>query len=302
MYRPSLHQQHQEPPKQQFQLALRYAQPGLAQPNLPPPPPGFMYMPAQTFLQGSVQGTVQNPVPSELALHHYNIQTPVSPVSPLHVNPNGSQGQTVSSTSAMASFLVNPGGHSGFGQSQTMFGSASPNTPEAVTSLPWDSVTSTKNPEQEMTQGDAPCFYQIQLSEKDFYSPTIQQFLKNLDKSVSLLPSPSLSEKTEHSDQRTPATPATTVTPVGTSEVTVGKIPKSRKQLQMEPFIPPSSVKKEIVSDESNNDDVRILKSAATTDQQTKPRKLTPEEANGQTLTDGLAFYFISLEIKVNQL
>ena len=42
MYRPSLHQQHQEPPKQQFQLALRYAQPGLAQPNLPPPPPGFV--------------------------------------------------------------------------------------------------------------------------------------------------------------------------------------------------------------------------------------------------------------------
>ena len=73
MYWPSLHQQHQEPPKQQFQLALRYAQPGLAQPNLPPLPPGFMYMPAQSFLQGSVQGTVHNPVPSELALHHYNI-------------------------------------------------------------------------------------------------------------------------------------------------------------------------------------------------------------------------------------
>ena len=152
-----------------------------------------------------------------------------------------------------------------------------------------------------MTQVDAPCFYQIQLSEKDFYSPTIQQFLKNSDKSVSPLPSPSLSEKTEHSDQYTPATPATPITPVGTSEVTVGKIPKSRKQLEMEPFIPPSSVKKEIVSDESDDDDVRILESAAT-DQQAKPRKLTPEEANGQTLTDGLAFYFISLEIKVNQL
>ena len=115
MYWPSLHQQHQEPLKQQFQLALRYAQPGLAQPNLPPLPPGFMYMPAQSFLQGSVQGTVQNPVPSELAIHHYNIQTPVSPVSPLHANPNGSQGQMVSSTSAMAFSLVNPGGHSGFG-------------------------------------------------------------------------------------------------------------------------------------------------------------------------------------------
>ena len=86
MYRPSLHQQHQEPPKQQFQPALRYAQPGLAQLNLPLPPPGFVYMPAQSFLQGSVQGTVQNPVPSELALHRYNIQTPVSPVSPLHAN------------------------------------------------------------------------------------------------------------------------------------------------------------------------------------------------------------------------
>ena len=86
MYRPSLHQQHQEPPKQQFQPALRHAQPGLAQLNLPLPPPGFMYMPAQSFLQGSVQGTVQNPVPSELALHRYNIQTPVSPVSPLHAN------------------------------------------------------------------------------------------------------------------------------------------------------------------------------------------------------------------------
>ena len=58
---------------------------------------------------------VQNPVPSELALHRYNIQTPVSPVSPLHANPNGSQGQMVSSTSATASSLVNPGGHSGFG-------------------------------------------------------------------------------------------------------------------------------------------------------------------------------------------
>ena len=93
-----------------------------------------------------------------------------------------------------------------------------------------------------LTQGDAPCFYQIQLSEKEFYSAAIQQFFKNPDKSASLLPSPSLSEKPEHSDQHTPATPATPVTPVGTSEVTVGKIPKSRKQLEMEPFIPPSSV------------------------------------------------------------
>ena len=184
-----------------------------------------------------------------------------------------------------------------------MFGSPSPNTPEVGTSLPRDSVTSTKNQEQEMTQGDAPCFYQIQLSEKEFYSPAIQQFLKNLDKSVSPLPSPSLSEKTEHSDQHTLATPATPVIPFGTSEVTVGKIPKSRKQLEMEPFIPPSSVKKEIISDESDDDDIRILESALTAgDQQTKPRKLTPEETNGQTLTDGLAFYFISLEIKVNQL
>ena len=242
MYRPSLHHQHQEPPKQHFQTALRYSQPSLAPPNLPLPPPGFVYMPAQQYLQSSVQGTVQIPLPSELALHRYNIQTPVSPVSPFHVNPNGSQGQTVSSTSAMASSLVNPGGHSGFGQSQTIFGSSSPNTPEVVTSLSRDSVTSTKNQEQEMTQGDALCFYQIQLSEKDFYSPAIQQFLKNLDKSVS----PSLSEKTEHSDQRTPATPATPVTP---SEVTVGKIPKSRKQLEMEPFVPPSSLKKEVISD-----------------------------------------------------
>ena len=138
MYRPPLHQQHQEPQKQQFQPALRYAQPSLTQPNLPLPPPGFMYMPAQSFLQTSVQGTVQNPVPSELALHRYNIQTPVSPVSPvppLHANPNGSQGQMVSSTSVTASSLVNPGGHSGFGQSQAMFGSPSPNTPEEVTSL-----------------------------------------------------------------------------------------------------------------------------------------------------------------------
>ena len=79
-----------------------------------------------------------------------------------------------------------------------------------------------------MTQGDAPYFYQIQLSEKEFYSPAIQQFLKNPDKSVSPLPSPSLSEKTEHSDQHTPATPATPVIPVGTSEVTVGK--NSQKQ------------------------------------------------------------------------
>ena len=229
--------------------------------------------------------------------------SPVSPVSPLHANPNGSQGQTVSSTSAMVSSLVNPGGHSGFGQSQTVFGSPSPNSPKTVTSLSWDSVTSTKNQEQETTQGDALCFYQIQLSEKEFYSTAIQQFLKNPDKSALPLPSPLLSEKPEHSDQHTPATPATPVTPVGTSKVTVGKIPKSRKQLEMEPFIPPSSVKKEIVSDESNDDDVRIFESTPTAgDQQTKPRKLTPEEANGQMLTDGLAFYFISLEIKVNQL
>ena len=40
-----------------------------------------------------------------------------------------------------------------------MFGSPSPNTPEAVTSLPRDSLTSTKKQEQEMTQGDALCFY-----------------------------------------------------------------------------------------------------------------------------------------------
>ena len=71
----------------------------------------------------------------------------------------------------------------------------------------------------------------------------------------------------------------------------------------MELFIPPSSVKKEIISDESDDDDIRILESALTAgDQQTKPSKFTTEETNGQTLTDGLAFYFISLEIKVNQL
>ena len=184
-----------------------------------------------------------------------------------------------------------------------MFGSPSPNTPEAVTSLSQDTVTSTKNQEQEMTQGDAPCFYQIQLTEKDFFSPAIQQFLKNPDKSVSLLTSPSLSEKTEHSDQHTPATPATPAIPVTPSEVTVSKIPKSRKKLEMEPFVPPSSVKKKVISDESDDDDIRVLETALTAcDQQTKPHKLTPEEANGQTLTDGLAFYFISLEIKVNQL
>ena len=258
-----------------------------------------MYMPAQSFLQTSVQGTVGNLVPSKLAIHRYNIQTPVSPVSPvsaLHANPNGSQGQMVSSTYVIASSLVNPGGHSGFGQSQTVFGPPSPNTPEVVTSLSRDSVTSTKNQEQEMTQGDALCFYQIQLSEKEFYSAAIQQFLKNLDKSALPLPSPLLSEKPEYSGQHTPATPATPATPVG-------KIPKSRKQLEMEPFIPPSSVKKEIILDKSDDDDVRILESTLTAgDQQTKPGKLTPEEANGQTLTDGLAFYFISLEIKVNQL
>ena len=60
---------------------------------------------------------------------------------------------------------------------------------------------------------------------------------------------------------------------------------------------------KKIISDESDDDDVRILESALTAgDQQTKPRKLTPEEANSRMLTDGLAFYFNSLEIKVNQL
>ena len=140
------------------------------------------------------------------------------------------------------------------------------------------------------------------MSEKDFYSPVTQQFLKNPDKSVSPLPSPSLSDKTEHSEQHTPATLATPVTPVGTSEVTIDKIPKSRKQLEMKPFIPPSSVKKEIISEESDGDDLRILDSTQTAgEQQTKPRKLTPEEANGQMLTDGLGFYFISLEIKVNQ-
>ena len=87
------------------------------------------------------------------------------------------------------------------------------------------------------------------------------------------------------------------------SKVTVGKIQESRKQLEMEPFVPPSSLKKEVISDESDDDDVRVLETALTDcDQQTKPLKLTPEEANGQMLTDGLAFYFISLEIKVKKL
>ena len=71
----------------------------------------------------------------------------------------------------------------------------------------------------------------------------------------------------------------------------------------MEPFIPPSSVKKEVISDESDDDDIRVLETPPTAcNQQTIPRKLTPEEANGQMLTDGLAFYFISLEIKVSKL
>ena len=69
----------------------------------------------------------------------------------------------------------------------------------------------------------------------------------------------------------------------------------------MEPFVPPSSLKKEVISDESNDDDISVLETAPTAcDQQTKQRKLTPEEANGQTLTDRLAFYFISLEINCN--
>ena len=62
-------------------------------------------------------------------------------------------------------------------------------------------------------------------------------------------------------------------------------------------------MKKEVISDESDDDDIRVLETSHTAcDQQTKPRKLTPKEGNGQTLTDGLAFYFISLGIKVNQL
>ena len=145
------------------------------------------------------------------------------------------------------------------------------------------------NSEQEASLPDGLCYYQLQLSEKDFYSLAIQQFLKNPSQSLS----PLLSVKTQ---PPTPVTPVTPATPLSIPEVTVGKdAKKSFKQLELEPFIPDAvSVKKEPLSDQSD-DDLQITnpdEGAAAISPYSKPHKLTEEEANGRTLTYGLDFLF----------
>ena len=63
----------------------------------------------------------------------------------------------------------------------------------------------------------------------------------------------------------------------------------------MEPFVPDAvSVKKEPLSDQSD-DDLQIINpddGAVAMSPDSKPCKLTEEEANSRTLTDGLDFLF----------
>ena len=97
-----------------------------------------------------------------------------------------------------------------------MFGTPQPTTPQTSTPITLDPVSSMKNSEQEALSPDGLCYYQLQLSGKDFYSPTIQQFLKNPSQSLS--PSPSL--KTQSPTPVTlvtPGTPATPATPLSRS-------------------------------------------------------------------------------------
>ena len=170
-----------------------------------------------------------------------------------------------------------------------MFGTSQPTTPQTSTPVTPDPVSSMKNSEQEAPSPDGPCYYQLQLSEKDFYSPTIQQFLKNLSRLLSHSPS----VKTQLPTTVTQATPAT---PLSTPEVTVGKdAKKSHEQLELEPFIlDVLLVKKEPLSDHSD-DDLQIINpdaGAVTMSPDSKPCKLTEKQTNGRTLTDGLDFLF----------
>ena len=296
MYQPHFNQQQQgdqqqQTPKLSTFPPLRFASPVAPPnlPNLPPPPPGFLYVPtaahqmpaAQSFIQGGLQSTLQLPVQQPLQQRYIQ-------------SANGSQIQTISSTSPASGQAVNQPGLAGFGVNTPVFGTPQPTTPQMSASLSQDAVTSMKNQEQEAAPSpDGPCYYQLSLSERDFYSPVIQQFLKNpASQSQSKSPSPSAQT------QATTGTPVTPATPLSVPKMTVGKDTKtSRKQLDMEPFVPATvTVKKE--KDLSDDDLITLdddeTGASAPLDYTVKPpRKLTPEEANGRTLTDGLDFHFI---------
>ena len=128
-------------------------------------------------------------------------------------------------------------------------------------------------------------YYVLILSAKDFYSSQVQDLLKSSQAVES--PSPIKGEMQQDK--------ADAPVPVESTDITVkSKATKTRKQLQIspnEPFIPKQvkDIKKE--PEDVEEDDVVFV------DQEgdvfpaipSKPLlKMTPEEANGKRLTDGL--------------
>ena len=121
--------------------------------------------------------------------------------------------------------------------------------------------------------------YVIQLSSKDFYSPTIQQFLS---KRVENTP-----PQSAHANPANPVSPAVTVKSepdITPQEVTV-KEPSSKRSLHLdEPFVP-KTVKRE---EDSDDDDLIIVNSEdAALLTITPPPRMTSVQAGAKRLTDG---------------
>ena len=126
--------------------------------------------------------------------------------------------------------------------------------------------------------------YLLQLSAKDFHSREVQKLLKLRDS-----PAPAMGD----SQSKTEPTEGGEV-PLGSVEETVKtKNTKSRKQLKMsqdEPFVPkdPKDIKKK--SDDGDDDLVCLDAEEDPVKHQQflqPPPRMTPEQANGQRLTDG---------------
>ena len=273
LYLPQQLQQLQHVPSAQLQQVQPSAQFQQVPPSsqLQQAPPS-----AQSYIQGPVQLPIGLQLPSVPSL---------SSISPQGSGDTQSQNVTSGITSPAPSphTQCNPSSFGTFGQSPHLLSTAQPNPTQASPSSTTDNITPTKPSEPEMVQASPSDenVYLLQLSAKDFHSREVQKLLKLRDS-----PAPAMGDGQSKTEQTEGGE-----VPLGSVEETVKtKITKSRKQLKMpedEPFVP-KDIKKE--PDNADDDLVCLDGEEEPVKQQEflqPPPRMTPEEANGERLTDG---------------
>ena len=181
-------------------------------------------------------------------------------------------------------------GTSAFGFGQNIFGippghsmptasnQESPTYAKTTQASPDEKNSRNMTPGSGTPTGGEDTAYVLQLSSRDFHSPTIKQFLGKWNVQI----------------DDTPATPADPVSPAVTvksepditpQEVTV-KQPSSKQALHLDKPFMPKLVKKE---EDSNDNDLIIVdtEDAATSQTITPPPRMTVAQVGGQRLTDG---------------